>query len=189
MNKIEVVPYDPQWKKYYLRLEKVYKNHLLDYHVIIEHVGSTSVEGLWAKPIIDIDLIYENAEEKEAIIQSLGTLGYVHQGDLGIEGRESFKRLSEQVPYNDQHTWIEHHLYLVEVGCDALKNHLKLRDYLKSHPEGLKAYCKLKKELAEKFPFDIDSYIDGKTDLIASFLRESGMESLSIEKIVIANKK
>jgi GrpB-like predicted nucleotidyltransferase (UPF0157 family) len=189
MKKIEVVPYNPQWKTIYNQLKLVIENHLEEFHVIIEHVGSTSVVGLWAKPILDIDLIYENVDEKDAIIQCLGELGYVHQGNLGIEGREAFRRESVQVPYDNHRNWIEHHLYLVGADCDALDNHFRLRDYLRSQPEAVKAYSKLKRELAKRFPNDIDSYIDGKTELIAGFLHASGMESQSIEKIVIANKK
>ncbi len=88
-KKITVVPYDPKWADEFKKI----KNELLpvigDNAIAIEHVGSTSVEGLWAKPVIDIDVVIDN-ENLPVIIKKLADIGYYHKGDMGISGREAF---------------------------------------------------------------------------------------------------
>ena len=80
----------------------------------IEHIGSTAVPGLAAKPIIDIDVVIENDALLPAVITSLAELGYTHAGDQGIPGRQAFKRQGEYVPFvpGALHPWIDHHLYV-----------------------------------------------------------------------------
>ena len=189
MKRIEVKPYDPKWRTSYLELESVLRQALKDFDVAFEHVGSTSVVGLWAKPILDIDIIYRRSDEKDEILSALSRLGYIHQGNKGIEARESFDRLSDQVPFHESRIWMAHHLYLIDPNCIALSNHLLLRDYLRSHPEAAIAYSRLKREIAERHPHDIESYIDGKTEMITGFLKNCGMDEKAIEKIESANKK
>lgn len=127
----------------------------------IQHVGSTSVPGLCAKPIIDIDIIVADRAKLASVATALQDISYRHLGDLGIPGREAFKA--------DDHA-ITHHLYACLADSPALKNHLTLRDHLRSHPTDREAYGALKRELARKFPHDIDSYIAGKTAFIEGIL-------------------
>lgn len=98
-------------------------------------------------------------------IERLATLGYIHRGNLGIEGREAFKQ-PDGLP--------RHHLYLCPQSSLGLKNPLALRDYRRTHPDIAQAYGDLKKQLADQFPHDIDSYVEGKTDFILGILRQQG---------------
>ena len=189
MREIIVVDYNSEWAEEFKRFKEIYYEALKDSKVDIQHVGSTSVEGLAAKPIIDIDIIVESDNDKSQIIEELKKMGYEHMGDLGIKGRDAFKPKDEEVPYNSKYkNWMEHHLYLIERDNVNLINHLKLREYLRKNPEAVKAYGDLKKDLATKYKHDIDSYIEYKTALITSFLQEMGMTREELGLIADENK-
>jgi GrpB-like predicted nucleotidyltransferase (UPF0157 family) len=185
MNKIIVEPYNKNWKIEFNKAYKFYNNLLKDIDVQIEHVGSTSIKGLMAKPILDIDIIVNNDIDSKRVIDLLETVGYTHRGNLGIEGREAFSYQKD----NKNISWIDHHLYVCLKNCDNLKNHLLLRNYLKNNPEAIVAYSELKCSLAKKYPYDIDLYVEGKTSLITSFLEACGMDNDVLNKIVEINKK
>ena len=82
----------------------------------------------------------------------------------------------------------ERNFYVCIDGADALKNHLVLRDHLRSHPEAIAEYSNLKARLAQQFPNDIDAYVDGKTDLIVRMLAEAGFGEEGLEAIEHANR-
>ncbi|ERJ12129.1 GrpB family protein [Haloplasma contractile] len=186
---IVVEDYNPEWEKQFNELKSVYKTKLKHIDIQIEHVGSTSVPGLAAKPIIDIDIIVENQDDVRKVINCLQVLGYEHQGDLGINGREAFKRKSEAVPYVQEYdAWCRHHLYVCIRGIPSLENHLRLRNYLRDNENAVREYGKLKKSLAVKYPNDIDSYIEGKTSFITNILTKVGM-SRHVSDITEQNKK
>ena len=184
-DKIIVAEYNPKWAKQFRTL----KNLLLKYikHddlISIEHVGSTSVVGLKAKPIIDLDIIVADEECMKKVIAQLAKLGYEHIGDLGITGREAFKRPPENILTDGTgRKWFAHHLYLCQEGSVGLHNHLALRDYLRKHPEKVAEYGALKQDLAEKHPYDIDAYIEGKTNFITEILADLGLSEADISTI------
>jgi len=189
LRTIIVEDYNPQWTWDFLALKAVYEKKLIDIDCQIIHVGSTSVEGLAAKPIIDVDIVVKTPEDIKKCIQLLEQLGYIHAGQRGIEGRESFDRTDECVPYNGENKkWRDHHLYVCMEGINALENHLKLKAFLQSRPEAVRAYSDLKKELAKKYAHDIDSYIAEKTDLIVGFLQQAGMDEDVLKGIKNQNK-
>jgi GrpB-like predicted nucleotidyltransferase (UPF0157 family) len=136
-----------------------------DVAVSVEHVGSTAVPGLAAKPIIDMDVVARSSANLSEAIKRLATLGYVHRGNLGIEDREAFE---------SPHGLPAHHLYVCLEGSAALANHLTLRDFLRRDAVAATEYGRIKKQLAARFPGDIDSYIAGKTDFILTALRNAG---------------
>ncbi len=125
---ITVVDYDPTWPQVFKRLRAPVWQVVQDFALAVEHVGSTSVPGLAAKPIIDMDVILASPAEIALAIERLATLGYVHRGNLGIEGREAFQRPAHLPP---------HHLYVCVQDSVSLRNHLALRDYLRSHPAAM----------------------------------------------------
>ena len=185
MRKIEVVPYNPKWREEFKKAKKFYKGLLKNLDIQVEHVGSTSIEGLYAKPILDIDIIVKDEETKETVISKLESTGYKHLGTMGVDGRNAFS-------YSKDHpniTWMAHHLYVCMAESINLKNHLLLKRYLKNNKKAVQKYSQLKLELAQKFPNDIDGYIDGKTDLINSFLEKEGMALESLEAIERINRK
>ncbi|MBN9386150.1 MAG: GrpB family protein [Chitinophagaceae bacterium] len=184
---IVIEEYSPGWPLAFAQLEEVYRSHLGSYVVGIEHVGSTSVEGLPAKPILDIDLIVEDSHLLPPVITALEEIGYQHVGDLGIPGREAFRRLN--TPHNGSpNAWPEHNLYVCLAGSTSLKNHLAFRNYLRSHPGKARAYGELKKRLAAEHPHDIDAYVEGKTAFITGVLKEMGFDAAALDDITRQNK-
>ncbi|MGD1904026.1 MAG: GrpB family protein [Geitlerinemataceae cyanobacterium] len=176
MRPIIVVDYDPNWPTIFQQLHARLWPVIRDVALAIEHVGSTSVPGLAAKPIVDLSAIVPSEREIPIAIEQLSALGYVHRGNLGIAGREAFKT-PDGLP--------DHHLYVCPQGSPALANHLAVRDYLRAHPQAVREYGNLKKQLARQFPNDIDRYIDGKTDLIVDILRKQGM---ALEQLAIVER-
>jgi len=184
-KKIIVVDYDPKWAEQFAELCELLLRYVNEDDMLsIEHVGSTSVVGLSAKPIIDLDIIVADEERMKKVIAQLAKLGYEHIGDLGVTGREAFKRPAENILTDGTgRKWFEHHLYVCQTGSVGLRNHLALRDYLRQHPEKVAEYGKLKQDLAEKYPYDIDAYIEGKTGFITNILIEMGLNEQDISTI------
>lgn len=179
MHTIVVTDHDPAWLRVFDRLRDQVWPAVRDLALSIEHVGSTSVPGLAAKPVIDMDIIVPSAAEVSVAIERLAGIGYIHRGDLGVTGRHAFAQ-PDGLP--------RHHLYLCPADSPALRNHLALRDHLRSHPEAAREYGALKKRLATAFPLDIDAYVDGKTDFILSILRECNLSSEHLDEIERSNR-
>lgn len=171
---IRLQSYDPQWPSQFAVLHARLWPAVAHIATAIEHVGSTSVPGLAAKPVLDIDIIIPNAEALPATIDALATLGYQHRGDLGITGRAAF-RLPEPTR--------THHLYVCPTDSIALRNHLALRDHLRRDPNARDAYSQLKLNLATRYPNDMDAYIAGKTDFILNILAQNGIAADSLDAI------
>ena len=189
-KKIVISDYDPAWPLLFEQLQKIYRIHLHDLIEDIQHVGSTSVPGLAAKAKIDCDIIVEDESKIDPVILKLKSLGYQHVGDLGVPGREAFKRKSDWVPFSEaKRKWPAHNLYVCLQGCISLQNHLLFRDFLRSHPAEAKKYSALKRRLAEQYPFDMEAYIDGKTVFITQILAKMGMSKTDLEGIASLNKK
>jgi GrpB-like predicted nucleotidyltransferase (UPF0157 family) len=177
---VAVDKYNPIWdEQFRLLYDKIWPS-ISDVALSLEHVGSTSVSGLSAKPIIDLTIVVSNEKNLKIIIQRLADIGVEHRGCLGIEGREAFTRLKN---------YPEHNLYACVKGSQALKNHLAVRDALRENSNLAQEYGKLKIELARKFPNDIDSYVEGKTDFILSILKGKGFELSDLSDIKDINKK
>lgn len=189
MKKIVVEDYNPKWAHAFVALKEAYLKHL-DPSLRIEHVGSTAVPGLAAKPIIDIDIVVKQKGEVLSLIGQLEELGYIHEGDLGVPGREAFKRSINDVPllYEHHSKWFAHHLYVVLEDSLAFRNHLALREYLMAHGDAVQEYSELKKALAHKYPHDIDKYIEEKTPFITRVLKVSGFSQAEIDSITKVNE-
>lgn len=170
MNKkhVVVMPYDENWKQAFTNIKSELEAALGDLALRIEHVGSTSVEGLSAKPVIDIDVVIEDTSMLEFVIVALAKIGYSHEGDLGIPGREAFK-------YKGKDHLMKHHLYVCAKDSAELKRHLAFRDYLRSHPEAVKEYSRVKTDGAELYPYDIDKYIEYKSPFIDGIYGKIGL--------------
>ncbi|MCL2080678.1 MAG: GrpB family protein [Oscillospiraceae bacterium] len=168
MRKITVVPHNPEWAGEFERIKSELTRALGGLALAVEHVGSTSVTGLYAKPVIDIDIVIDN-NTFQAVESRLNGIGYSHIGDLGIHGREAFG-------YENKPHLMEHHLYVCEKDADELTRHLALRDFLRVSEEYRDKYSRVKLEMAEKFPHNIDAYIDGKQPLILEIYAKRGLD-------------
>ena len=166
---VVVEPYDEAWKNDFLAIRDEL-NAVLDGLVLrIEHVGSTSVAGLSAKPIIDIDVVIEDRTCLPGVVSALRSIGYTHEGNLGIPGREAFK-------YEDKSHLRSHHLYVCAQDSEELKRHIAFRDYLRSDPAAVAEYSRIKEEGAALYPWDIDKYIEYKSPFIELVYKRIGLE-------------
>ncbi|GGF23297.1 GrpB family protein [Hymenobacter cavernae] len=171
MRKIEIVEYNPSWPTAFQELAQVYAAALGEWLIGIEHVGSTAVPGLAAKPVIDIDLVIQDQAVLPVLVAPLAALGYQHLGNRGVKEREAFKQLDENAPYTTpKRTWPAHHLYVCLAAGAGLTNHLSLRNYLRTHPEQAQAYAALKRDLARRFPYASEQYVEGKTTFIGNII-------------------
>ncbi len=186
---IVIEPYNPDWAKTFADLKTIYRKQLADLILDIEHVGSTSVVGLAAKPVIDIDILVDSRAKIAPVIERLAPLSYLHVGNLGITDREAFKRVSELTPANGSlRRWPMHNLYVCPADSISLKNHLLLRNFLRNNPEKAKEYGELKKQLAAKYENDIERYVEGKTNFITAILKEVGFSNADLQNIALQNK-
>lgn len=170
MSRVEVVPHDPEWANHFARIHAHIWPVVQHASMRLEHVGSTAVPGLPAKPVIDACIVVASRRDIPYVVKALATLGYVHRGDLGVPDREAFR-----APISDHPDALpKHHLYASPRHSLSLRNQLGLRDALRTQPALAAEYGALKQELARQFPTDIDRYIAGKTDFIIAVLREKG---------------
>ena len=175
---IEIVDYDPAWPESFADISRVVAAALGPLALRIEHVGSTAVPGLGAKPIIDLDVVIESPRFMPLVVETLGTLGYTHEGDGGIPGREAFGREAATVPADGSgRAWPAHHLYVCPGDSDELRRHLRFRDYLRGHPEAAARYDALKRDLARRHANDIDAYVEGKSAFVEGILAVDGGEA------------
>ena len=166
-----VLPYDARWAQDFLLIRDEIQSVLGGLAQRIEHVGSTSVRGLSAKPIIDIDVVIKDYTLFDDVVSSLDRIGYTHQGNLGIAGREAFK-------YDGKVHLQSHHLSVCPLDSDELKRHIAFRNYLRSHPEAVREYSQIKEEGAALYPFDIDKYMAYKSPFIEKVYREIGIYTI-----------
>jgi GrpB-like predicted nucleotidyltransferase (UPF0157 family) len=156
--RIEIVEYDPGWPLFYQEEQARVAEQLADLAESIEHIGSTSVPGLSAKPIIDILVTVAHLGPADLYIERLGSLGYTYFPVLGNPERLAFGK-------GNPHT---HHLHIIEQGEEEHLRPLAFRNYLRTHPEAARQYEALKRVLATRFPHDRAAYNQAKTDFIRS---------------------
>ncbi len=171
MNAVIIQDYDPAWPQRFEMLRLRIANALGPLGVTIEHVGSTAVPGLAAKPIIDIDVLLAPTADMAAAIRKLELLGYEYQGDLGIPGREAFRQPPENVP---------HHLYVCPARSTEYGRHIAFRDHLRNHPHDAAEYANLKRGLAARFASDRDAYSRAKTDFVEQILKQAELSTTEL---------
>lgn len=168
-KKVVVLPYDRTWKFAFEEIKREIEGAIGDLIIGIEHVGSTSVEGLSAKPIIDIDVIIKDYSTFDAVVSKLEAIGYIHEGNLGIKDREAFK-------YTDKPHLQQHHLYVCPQQSEELYRHTTFRDFLINNPEAVKKYSVVKEKAAQLFPDNIEKYIEYKSPCIEELYKLCGLK-------------
>jgi GrpB-like predicted nucleotidyltransferase (UPF0157 family) len=156
--------YDPKWPCRFEELRLRIAAALGELAAAIEHIGSTAVPGLAAKPIIDMDVLLKAHGDFPAAVLRLASLGYRHQGDLGIPGREAFAAPPAGFP---------HHLYVCLPQSTQYRHHIVFRDHLRKHPDDAIAYARLKRRLAARFSRDRAAYVAGKTQFVSAILQRA----------------
>jgi GrpB-like predicted nucleotidyltransferase (UPF0157 family) len=166
MNRL-VQSYNPQWPLAFERIRDVLTSALGDAIVAIEHVGSTSIPGMSAKPIIDLIVVSAKGRFDE-IKTLLAKLGYAHEGNLGIEGREAFALLDKA----RRALLPAHHLYVCEQDSLELERHIAFRERLRCDKKAQAYYQKKKEMIAELCDHDRRMYAQVKTIVLEPFFAE-----------------
>lgn len=157
MRKLEVVPYNFEWTNMFNNEKIVLAQILNDELISIHHIGSTSVPGLIAKPIIDILIVVKDINKINDYDAALELIGYEAKGENGIPNRRYFQK------GGDNRT---HYLHIYELNDFNITRHIAFRDYLIAHPEQANRYADKKIELVRQNVTAIEAYIEGKDDLV-----------------------
>jgi GrpB-like predicted nucleotidyltransferase (UPF0157 family) len=169
---IIVVDYNGNWSIHYEQEKNKILKALGDTVIDIQHIGSTSVPGLAAKPVIDILLGLE-LPPNAAQISSLEALGYLYFGEFGIPQRHYFRRGMPRT----------HQIHAVQVNSEFWETHILFRDFLRTHPEAAQQYEALKRHLAVEFRYERDRYTDSKAPLINQLLIQAKAWQQALEKM------
>ena len=159
MRQVTVVPYDPNWPAAFERAACEVKAALCESVLVIHHIGSTSIPGIHAKPIIDMLAVAGDLSRVDADSERMRAIGYEVMGEFGIDGRRYFRRDNAAGVRTEQ-------VHAFANGSPHLLRHLAFRDYLRAHGEVAQEYSQLKQRLAAAHPFDIEAYMDGKDEFI-----------------------
>lgn len=157
---VKILRYNPKWRVAALKEISVLKKALKSIALDIQHIGSTAILGMNAKPIIDIDVAVKSLKVLNDLIGPLKKLGYRYR--VGEPGERLFVKGPNEK--------ITHHLHVIELGSDLWNNDLLFRDFIRKNKKEARQYSELKKELASQFFNDRESYSDGKEDLIKAIL-------------------
>jgi GrpB-like predicted nucleotidyltransferase (UPF0157 family) len=166
MDEVVIAAYDPSWPQIFAGEAQAIRQALGDILVGIEHVGSTAIPGLAAKPVIDIAVSVTSLAAGTEAVPALEALGYDCRGENGIPGRLFFRKGVVEFRRT-------HHLHLVEAGHEQWAAMLAFRDYLRAHPGDAQRYEALKRELAMKFRDNRRAYTNGKADFVHAALAKA----------------
>ena len=153
--------YNPEWQRIFAVEAESLRELLRDYVLEIQHVGSTSIKGLTAKPIIDIAASIRKIEDARQCVAPLESVGYEYKGENGIPERHFFVK---GIPR-------KFHLHFVVKDGELWRNYIKFRDRLRENAELKNEYARLKKDLAKRFEQDRAAYTESKKPFIERVLK------------------
>jgi GrpB-like predicted nucleotidyltransferase (UPF0157 family) len=187
--KLRPQPYNPAWKTGFEQLKTALETLLDEPDADIQHVGSTAVPGLYAKPVLDIDIIIRDHDLLPVIAARLEQYGYLSKGDQGIPGRFAFRQSAVYTPATEKkQEWPVHHLYVCYADSLALKNHLLFRDALLQDKILADQYSRLKQSVAAYKKISGEEYTRRKTEFILSVLAKTGLSDTALKEIRNANR-
>lgn len=164
-RKIEVLPYDLAWIDLFTTEARLLRLKFGQEVVAVHHIGSTSIPGMKAKPIIDILLEVRDIEQVDAFNEPMRRLGYEPRGAYGLPNRRYFPKTVNGRRAVHVHTW--------QSSDSEIGRHLAFRDYMIAHPEQAQAYGKLKEALVAQYAGDKEAYISGKNEFCQEMEREA----------------
>lgn len=183
-----IVPHNTAWKLEFDELRAVLLSLLEGYNIDVQHVGSTAIPGLLAKPVLDIDIIIEDKALIYGISKRLENVGYLCRGEQGISGRYAFRQQAVNTPQlKNLKGWRKHHIYVCYSDSLALKNHLLFRDALLNDKKLVEEYSQLKAGLIREIEMTREMYTRRKTDFIISVLTTLGLDQDELNEIASAN--
>lgn len=174
---IILAPYNPEWPRLFEEERARLQESIGEWALAIEHVGSTAIPGIAAKPIIDIGVALRRFEDALHCITPLVESGWQCMGEFGIPGRIFFRKLTDE-PLAGQtqggRVGRSHHIHMYEVTHEQFAGHVTFRDYLRAHPEAVREYEALKQDLARKHAGDVEAYAVAKSDFVRSIWSRAG---------------
>jgi len=162
---VKLETYNPKWILEYEKEKVIIENCIRENIIDIQHVGSTSIEGLAAKPIIDIAIGISSLEEGYKCIEPLEQRGYVYKGEAGISGRLFFSK-------GDLHN-TTHHIHVEQIDNINWRNQILFRDYLRLYADIRNEYDELKKKLALEYANDRETYTLEKSEFILDIIKRA----------------
>lgn len=168
MRKIEVVPHDPRWREEFENESKHIAAALGENVAGVHHIGSTSIPGIYAKPVIDMLVEVQDIAEVDSLSAEMESLGYEVMGEFGIAGRRYFRKDNAEGART-------HQVHTFEAGSAEAARHLAFRDYMIAHPDDAQKYSELKRKLAAEHPYSMDDYMDGKDGFIKEIDRRAAV--------------
>ncbi len=158
--KVSIIEYRPEWRKIFEEEKQLLQAVLGEASAKVEHIGSTSIDGLAAKPIIDILVGLPDFSVADSLVPRIEALGY-----------EYFKKYEDEMPFRryfakNMNGIRTHQIHMVEIGSEFWERHLLFRDYLRQNPEVASKYAVLKKQLAAREWEDVNEYADAKSEFI-----------------------
>lgn len=183
---IVLAPYDAAWPEQFEAERTRLQEAIGEWAVAIEHVGSTAIQGISAKPIIDIGVALRSHEDALKCITPLVEMGYQCMGEFGIPGRIFFRKTTDTpVPgQSPGHVGRTHQVHMYEHGHSEHIQHILFRDWLRTHPDDAREYEQLKQELAALHD-DVEAYAEAKSDFVQRILRPAKEEAAG--PVVIAD--
>jgi GrpB-like predicted nucleotidyltransferase (UPF0157 family) len=166
-GRVRIEPYDPAWKTAFQEEARRLRAALREGILGVEHIGSTAVPGLPAKPILDLMAEVTALQEAHRLRPAVVDLGYEYRERDDVPDRLYFV-------LRPREGWHSHHLSLATAGSTFWRTHLLFRDHLRARPEVRDAYARLKAKLAAEHPRDRLAYLDGKSVFIREILRQAG---------------
>ena len=157
-DRIEVVPHRPEWIDLYRQEQAAMIKACAGVVQVVEHIGSTAVHGLVAKPVLDLMPGLAALSDGTRLVAPMAALGYVCRGEYGIPGRLYFEKRRQG--------WQVAHAHAFEIGSRLWLRHLAFRDYLHTHPDTTREYAELKLRLAQQHAGDREAYTDAKAAFI-----------------------
>src|SRR6266480_2758817 len=156
-GEVRVVEYDARWPSLFTAEAQRLRQVCGTLPVALEHVGSTAVPGLCAKPVLDVLAGHSPDTPAASYVPPFRRAGYEHRGDRGIAGHQFFRRGQPRA----------YHIHLVEQDGPLWRQYLAFRDYLRANTQAARRYGDLKRALAARFPRDREAYIQGKAEFVA----------------------
>jgi GrpB-like predicted nucleotidyltransferase (UPF0157 family) len=168
-NSVVLCPYSEEWETLFEREKENLYSSIKEYAMDIQHIGSTSIKGMYAKPIIDIIVVIKDLNDGFKLIQVIESLEYHFKGSLGKSNRFFFWKGDE-----DKNT---HNLHIVEFKDKNWENLILFRDFMNSHSDYRDKYISLKIELANKYKMDRAAYTEKKIEFILEVIQLAKQEA------------
>lgn len=158
---VRLVEYDARWPALFAAERQRIHDYCGALALSLEHIGGTSIPGMWAKPVLDIAAGVPRDACTLDYVAALMRAGYEHRGERGVPGRQYFRRGNPRT----------HHVHMVEEGGSLWRDYVAFRDYLRSHAEGARQFADLKRQLAARFSRDREAYLIAKSEHVQKILR------------------